>query len=180
MATKKFILKRHKKIKHELLAKYPCELCEYLGSKKELKQYRKIEHFIVHTCDQCKYTTSNIFTLKQHKERVHKGTRYQCEECSYAANCTFLVFLELQTTVFFLSGQALIFCAASLTSRVIKRMFISDCVTEQLNIIEKSELQKQRKPLTKMSEADMECDMVFAKKWEVGGQNFTREFKIKT
>ena len=36
-------------------------------------------------CDQCDYVTNHTGALKRHKDIKHKGIKYPCDQCEYAA-----------------------------------------------------------------------------------------------
>ena len=62
---------------------YPCNQCEYSGSRTVLNQHKQSKHEgIRYPCDHCEdaFTTKGI--LKKHK---HEGIRYSCDQCEYAA-----------------------------------------------------------------------------------------------
>ena len=65
---------------------YPCDKCEYLGSKKALNRHKQSKHEgIRYTCDQCEYAATRQDNLNMHKKSKHEGIRYPCDQCE----CTY-------------------------------------------------------------------------------------------
>ena len=66
---------------------YPCDQCEYAGSKTALYQHKQSKHEgIRYPCDQCKYAATNPYLIKNctrnHNMKIDgikKG--YSCDQC---------------------------------------------------------------------------------------------------
>ena len=79
-------LYQHKISKHQDISYY-CDLCDFASSSQHyLKRHKKIKHEERrYPCDQCEYAATQLGVLRQHKEAVHEGIRYPCVQCDYAA-----------------------------------------------------------------------------------------------
>ena len=77
------------KLKLENMDVYPCDQCEYTGSKVAVYQHRRSKHEgIRYSCDQCEYSATERGSMKKHKQFKHKGIRYLCDQCDFS--CTTL------------------------------------------------------------------------------------------
>ena len=71
----------HKRSVHEGV-KYPCDQCDYQGTKGTLTVHIKSKHKgITYACKQCDYEAGTKNRLSVHIQTKHEGTKYTCDQC---------------------------------------------------------------------------------------------------
>jgi len=81
VATKKREMWKHKRESHEAPRSYQCEYCEYSGSKAGLYAHREIHTNERMYCDKCNYSTLKKVHFINHQKYVHfEGEYINCDE----------------------------------------------------------------------------------------------------
>ena len=68
--------------------KYKCEECDDFITNWSscLSRHKKHKHKGVrYPCDHCTYAATTPCDLRKHKEAIHEGVRYPCDQCNHAA-----------------------------------------------------------------------------------------------
>ena len=80
-------LKRHIESKHEGL-RFPCHSCKYRAFyKHDLDNHIKAKHnrVAIFKCENCDYSTHSQINLTLHNDFRHEGKTYPCSDCSFKA-----------------------------------------------------------------------------------------------
>ena len=77
-------LYHHVKNHHEQIQMFDCEICDYRGKRKNLKNHVESKHGSANfKCDICSYISTRAGNLKAHIERLHGNVVFSCGLCDY-------------------------------------------------------------------------------------------------
>ena len=80
-------LMKHRRAVHQNL-RYTCDICGKLivsYSKTALSRHKDLHKGQKYDCDNCDYKGNSILAVKMHKRTKHEGVRFFCDKCEYQA-----------------------------------------------------------------------------------------------